>query len=305
MFTRISSNYVLNKNVINKKPENKIAILGTSPVMVILALELVKKNSVTIYEKSKNLGGAWSLLNFKNKNIKSKTNVVVPLNQQQEQFISKLNKFLKKKVNIKKIYDKYSTLSSFKPKKIYDHSFINLYKELLKSKIKIIKKEVTAIKANEHIFINNKDKFSKAFIPFYSSIKKIYNNKFTIKTNYKIIKSKHFMVILKDKFLKDFYYSENFNKVFDRAQLNNYGNFFVFNSRIRKPFKNFNKKKLMRTLSQDLKHHKVLLTKKITYENFYRDSTQIKILMSCNKFKNIKIIDTSNFVGSLQKLRII
>ena len=42
-----------------------IALIGTSPIMIILADKLSKKNDITIFEKSKNYGGAWSLEKYK------------------------------------------------------------------------------------------------------------------------------------------------------------------------------------------------------------------------------------------------
>ena len=45
--------------------KKKIAIIGTSPIMSILARELSQKNDVTIFEKNKKFGGAWSLSKYK------------------------------------------------------------------------------------------------------------------------------------------------------------------------------------------------------------------------------------------------
>ena len=67
----------------------KIALIGTSPVMVILAHELSKKNDVTIFEKRSLYGGAWSLINYKGELINDKTNVVIPRNNREEKFVKK------------------------------------------------------------------------------------------------------------------------------------------------------------------------------------------------------------------------
>ena len=44
----------------------KIAIIGTTPIMVLKALLLSKNHDVTIFEKTNKLGGAWSFGKFKN-----------------------------------------------------------------------------------------------------------------------------------------------------------------------------------------------------------------------------------------------
>ena len=48
---------------------NKIAIIGNSPIMLILAnfLQKKKKQHVTIIKDKKNIGGAWSYFKFRNK----------------------------------------------------------------------------------------------------------------------------------------------------------------------------------------------------------------------------------------------
>ena len=44
-----------------------IAIIGTSPIMLILANYFCnKKIKVTIFDDSKKIGGSWSYYNFKN-----------------------------------------------------------------------------------------------------------------------------------------------------------------------------------------------------------------------------------------------
>ena len=79
----------------------RVAIIGTSPVMIILAHKLSQKNKVTIYEKRNLFGGAWSLEKHKGEHVKSKTNVVIPRNKNEEKFMIKMNSFIKKKFKIK------------------------------------------------------------------------------------------------------------------------------------------------------------------------------------------------------------
>ena len=89
--------------------KKKIAVIGSSPIMILLAYSLLKNNDVTIFEKNKILGGAWltrKILKDFNSNIH--TNVIVPLKKKDENYIVKINKILKKlNVKIKKNKLKY------------------------------------------------------------------------------------------------------------------------------------------------------------------------------------------------------
>ena len=50
--------------------KNNFAILGTSPIMIILAYELMKKgNNIKIIDFREEIGGAWSYIDFENNKI--------------------------------------------------------------------------------------------------------------------------------------------------------------------------------------------------------------------------------------------
>ena len=76
----------------------KIAIIGTTPIMIIHALLQSKSHDVTIFERSNKLGGAWAYGFYKNIVFSEKTNVVAPTNIVQEKYIPKMINFLKKKI---------------------------------------------------------------------------------------------------------------------------------------------------------------------------------------------------------------
>ena len=144
-----------------------IAIIGTSPIMIILANQLSKKNNITIFEKSKNYGGAWSLEKYKTEYIHGKTNVVIPRNKREEKFVIRMNKYLEKKFNIVAKVNKqfFSDSGIYKPKKIFIYDFKNLFIDL--NKKFNIKKNIKEIKINKNkVIINNKNYFDKIYIPY-------------------------------------------------------------------------------------------------------------------------------------------
>ena len=90
-------------------------------------------------------------------------------------------------------------------------------------------------------------------------------------------------------------YKEDFNEVFDRAQIIKKNKICAFTGRIKKKYKNKNKKFLLKNLN--INYKKNLLSHIISYSNYYRNEKQKKNLISiCNKTKFIDLIDTSNFV---------
>ena len=285
----------------------KIALIGTSPIIVLIAHRLSKNNEVTIFDYSKEFGGAWSWENFNKISVPNKTNVIVPANSQEEKKIKEINKFFLNNFSLKskKIKNNYHTLHSYKPKNVYEYDLYNMYKIIFAEKrIKIIKKKVSKLeKKNKKLLVNNMYKFDKIFIPFFAGLNTlIYRNKVE-KFDYNIIDSKHLFLISKNKLFKDFYYSEDFNFFLDRAQVERKNNLYFFKARIRKEFKKFTKKNLLDLLIPKKKHKKIIKSKIIKYKNFYRNESQLKKIKKIN-CKNIKVIDTSQFVFSFFKNRI-
>ncbi len=282
-----------------------IAIIGTSPIMIILANQLSKNNNITIFEKSKNYGGAWALEKYKSEHTNGKTNVVIPRNKREEKFVLKMNKFLKQKFNIiAKVNNQFFSDSGiYKPKKIFIYDFKNLFLDL--NKKFDIKKDIKKIKVNKNkVIINNKDYFDKIYIPYNAGIDKINILNTVRKIDFSKIISKHILIITKKKVLKNFYYTEDFDNVFDRVLISNKKKFYSFTARIRKNYKKFSLKILLKKTKINLKGNKIYLTKILKYQNHYRGPEQIKELLKLKDNKKISIVDTRQFVKSLISLRV-
>ena len=282
-----------------------IAIIGTSPIMIILANQLSKNNNITIFEKSKNYGGAWALEKYKSEYTNGKTNVVIPRNKREEKFVIKMNKFLEKKFNIiAKVNNQFFSDSGiYKPKKIFIYDFKNLFLDL--NKKFDIKKDIKKVEVNKNkVIINNKDYFDKIYIPYNAGIDKINILNTVRKIDFSKIISKHILIITKKKVLKNFYYTEDFDNVFDRVLISNKKKFYSFTARIRKNYKKFSLKILLKKTKINLKGNKIYLTKILKYQNHYRGPEQIKELLKLKNNKKISIVDTRQFVKSLISLRV-
>tara|TARA_B110000305_G_scaffold14510_1_gene13589 strand:+ start:3053 stop:3910 length:858 start_codon:yes stop_codon:yes gene_type:complete len=282
-----------------------IAIIGTSPIMIILANQLSKNNNITIFEKNKNYGGAWALEKYKSEYTNGKTNVVIPRNKREEKFVIKMNKFLEKKFNIiAKVNNQFFSDSGiYKPKKIFIYDFKNLFLDL--NKKFDIKKDIKKVEVNKNkVIINNKDYFDKIYIPYNAGIDKINILNSVRKIDFSKIISKHILIITKKKVLKNFYYTEDFDNVFDRVLISNKKKFYSFTARIRKNYKKFSLKILLKKTKINLKGNKIYLTKILKYQNHYRGPEQIKELLKLKNNKKISIVDTRQFVKSLISLRV-
>ena len=282
-----------------------IAIIGTSPIMIILAYELSKKNNITIFEKSRNYGGAWSFEKYKSEYVHGKTNVVIPRNKREEKFVIRMNKYLKKKFNIDvKLNEQFfSDSGAYKPKKIFIYDFKNLFIDL--NKRFNIKKNIKKIEVNKKkVNINDKNYFDKIYIPFNAGIDKIKVLKDVKKIDFSKIVSKHILIISKQKILKNFYYTEDFDNVFDRVLISSKKKFYSFTARIRKNYKLSSLKTILKKAKINIKGNKIYLTKILKYQNHYRDPKQIEKLLKLNVYKKISIVDTRQFVKSLISLRV-
>ena len=110
----------------------KIAILGTSPIMILLYFRLKKQNFVDVFENLK-IGGAWYLDKYKKKYFTPHNNIIVALNNNEEKYIELINKELAnfgcKKTKPK---GKYQLLTNYIPKNTYIHDLSNLFLQFKK-----------------------------------------------------------------------------------------------------------------------------------------------------------------------------
>jgi DNA-binding cell septation regulator SpoVG len=279
----------------------KIAIIGTSPIMLIRALILSSQHNVKIFDPSKIIGGAWGMMKLEKKlNIPRQTNAIVPTSLKEEKKIIKINKFLKKNFYIKiKKFDNFQFKQNYKPKNIFSYDLSSLYQKV-KKEIPIINKKINKILIKNDDFYLRKEKFDQVFISYFNSINHIEYNKKKILIDYQLFKSKHVGCLLKKKMSKKLVYNEFTDKVFDRYLINGKKNYFV--GRISREYKDKNFKNLMNDTNINFLNKKNI-SKKVFfyYKNFKRNEQQIKTLVEI-KNKNLKIIDTKQFATSLTKL---
>lgn len=283
---------------------NNIAVLGSSPIMIILAYELIKRgNKVKILDFRSNIGGAWSYVNFNENKISTQTNVIVPDNDFEEKNILKLNNYLINTFNIKieENKDKFEPLG-YLAKKNYDYDLRNIYNLISNNIISREKIFVDRIlQKNKKIIINDELTFDKIFISTYSGINKIIIDDNDIDVTPNPIISEHILLISKKIKTEYLTYSENFDKNFDRVQIKNINNLDIFTGRIRKEKKGQNIKDLINS-SNLVEKSDIIKIESYKYKNFYRDFDQRNKLKDFVLNSNIEYVNTALFVEAFFEL---
>lgn len=294
-----------------KKKEKKIAIISSSPLMIILALELQSQgNKVVVFDKSTVKGGAWGWFNLNlNKrflNVPKYTNIIHPYNEKERQFIKKMNSYLKEKhkVKVDKVKKKFDINYKYKDKFSYD--FSKFYENSLK-KIKFSKSYILKIEmlADKKVRLNNKLLFDKIFIPSFSGIKEIKILKKKIfYPECRDIVSEHVSIIAKKFKLKNFYYSQFFDDCFDRVRIEKINKFYNLTARLDHSIKGIKVSKLKNTyVNRFAKKSDVIKVQLSKFHNYYRNKEQLKKLKNAIKGSSVKYIDTTQFMCGIYSLR--
>ena len=291
--------------------KQKLALISTSPLMMMLALRLQEDgNEVTIFDYSKNVGGAWTWFNNKYSKrydkIPKYTNIINPYNKREVNFTSIMNNFLKKKYKIEVKQTKKKFEINYDYKKKYTYNFSKFF-EFASKKLKINKKFIFKIEtlANNKVRLNDKIMFDKVFIPSFSGLKKIkiYNKEVFFPDTKKII-SEHLSIIAKKFKLKNFYYSQFFDNNFDRVKIEKIKKIYCLTARLDHSIKGIKITKLKRFYLDKFVKQSDLINLQISkFHNYYRNKNQLQKLMNIVKNSNIKYVDTTQFMCGFFALR--
>ncbi len=281
----------------------KIAILGSSPVMIILFYLLKLKNEVVLFEENKILGGAWKLQKYKNSFINLHSNVVLPSSNKEYTRQKEINTLLKKKIGIKIKRSKKKIFALYKPQKYFEYDFNRIYQKILKNSHYIVKDKIRKITLLENNKIKvNKDKvFDIVFFPSYFGINHFYNKKKKINIDFKLIESLHLSVITNN-INQKLIYSDFYNNYFDRIDIHKHKNFFHITARISKQLKTLKLKKIKEKFIESFP--KIVIKKLFInrYKNYYRDQHQLNDLKTKLNKNKIIYINTTSFIAGICQL---
>ena len=222
-------------------------------------------------------------------------NIVWCVDKNVEKLQSKINKSLiKYGIKITKAQG-YHKPNVHLAKKNYKYDFTKLFES--KNKFKNIHEHVEKITVkNNEIKINNRS-YDRIYLPYFNGINNFSINKKKFYLSPKIITSKHILLIFKKLPIKAFVYTENFDHIFDRAQITKFKNFTSFTARVRIEHKTKTKLSLLKKskIYDFTKKNNLIFSSLLRYKNYFRDFNNIKKMKSICKHKNIKIIDTYQF----------
>lgn len=294
----------------NKK-NKKIAIISSSPLMMMLAIVLMEKgNHVIIFDKNKTKGGAWSWFSEQLETNKSYipryTNIINPYNKKEVKFTKKMNKFLKRKFKIKVFKTNKTFNINYKYKDKFRYDFSQFYEDSLK-KLKFVKNFISKIETldNKKVRLNNKFQFDNVFIPSFAGIKeiKIYKKK-TFYPQQKEIVSEHVSLLTKKIKLKNFYYSQFFDQNFDRIKIEKIKKIYNLTARLDHSIKGISLSRLRNYYLNKFTDKKDLVKVKLSkFHNYYRNKEQLKKLKKAVMGSNIKYIDTTQFMCGFYAIR--
>lgn len=286
------------------KIKNKsIAIIGTSPIMILLYFKLQSTNTIDVYEHS-SIGGAWKINKAKENSYTPHNNIIVALNKKEEKYIKSINKQLKnfrcKVINTK---TKFELNTNYKPENTYVHDLANLFKLFKKECLSLKKSKVKGIKVIKKKILVNRKSYDYVFLPTCPDLDyvKIDNMRFKIKRKMSI--SHHLTIVLKKIKFNDISYTENFDNVFDRAYFRNKKDSIFFTGRVRRSFKKFSPSQLINysEILTGVKHfiNEIYLNK---YNHSIIEQGCLKNMRLILKNSNLKIIETRQFVNSFIQL---
>ena len=281
--------------------KKKIALIGSSPIILIIANHLRKAgHKITIFDSNKKIGGAWAYYKFRDYFISTQTNVIVPDTKFEERNIPLINEFLKRnfKTKIKR------NVNSFKPlgylaKKNYEYNINSLYEKISQdNKIKFVKKFIKKIIIKNKKVLINKLLYDEIYVTTYCGVESLIIDNCKINIKPRLIVSQHAMIIAKKISRKHLAYSENFDKNFDRAQIRKIDNYTVFTARVRKEKKGESILNLIMSSKLVKKKSDIVKIVKTKYKNYYRNFEQRDFLSRNTIGTPIKYVNSALFVES-------
>jgi hypothetical protein len=282
----------------------KIAVISSSPMMMMLALKLMKRNEVCVFDYANRKGGAWGWFDNYKEYVPRYSNAIVPLSKKEAKLIPFMNRILKNRFKIKIKQTRKKILINYPLKKKYIYDFSTFYKLALK-KINFKKEFVSQIKIlkNKKILLNNKYLFDKLYLPTFAGVEEIIKNGKIYKPTFRVIVSEHVSILAKKFKLKNFYYSDFYNDSFDRLKIEKNKSFFALTARLTFARKGLPVNKLKKYMSDLVDKKNIIRITKSKFKNYFRNKDEIILFKNIVKNSNIKYVDTTQFVCGFLRLR--
>ena len=109
----------------------------------------------------------------------------------------------------------------------------------------------------------------------------------------------HIQILAKKTNLKNLYYSDFFNKNFDRVKIDIYKNFSYVIARLNKTNKKLPIVKIKKIINPFVSRKNMLSLKKSKFKNYYRNKKQLEEYKKIISSTNLIYINTTSFITGL------
>lgn len=284
----------------------EVAIVGTSPVMTLLAIRLARLGiSVFVFEADENQGGAWRLSNEPDKQYSLFNNNIFPENQREAEQLPALATFIRQSgipCSIKQSWPR--TNRRYQPNMELVVDIKMLLEQLSCEPLVTVRSErVGHIQIlQDHVELN-KFECDYAFVPRHFSSITFTRDKQTSITVPRTIVSHHvwlhFAEGYDDQLVADF--MEDIDNVFDRCQFRMRQDAWQFVGRVRQQYKNLPTAELL-NYSESLKVHREHIASHgmSTYEdNTYSDDA-MKRVTDFIYGSRVQSVNTYSFISGVE-----
>ncbi|MDB5526940.1 MAG: hypothetical protein JWR51_43 [Devosia sp.] len=284
--------------------EGPDAVLGTSPLMIILADHLARSRPVTIFEERPVVGGAWSQLAVGNRRISSKTNILVPLGLDEEPVMARINALLLDRFGIEAIPspDQIRMLSSYSPQNRFHYDLQPLFASLVDMD-RLVTMHVSHVIADMGSVEVGGHRFARMYLPYFAGVEGIAVDGKLLPTPFSEVVSEHLLLILDGEIADGALYCEDFNEVFDRVQIKNRPGEIIFTGRVARAHKGRALEWLTAQAVGLFPGASVLHATIDKYRNFHRNEEQLATLQAAvDAAPQLYLVNTGQFVAGFKSL---
>ncbi len=281
---------------------HKIAIIGSSPIQLFLALSLARKsNHITLFNSDSWLGGAWRRIDTPFGPLSTHNNIILPLDSSETQYLDAIrDKIRSFNIDSHIIKCNVELNIAYQPTLKLEFDFEQLLALISENRNILLSSSCESIEIVKQTLLINKSIFDFCYLSRrFRTIDFTKENNQVLPT-YKSNLSHHYIFVFSSvsNSIRLFEYTENYSDFFDRASLKTLGqNKYCFTARLRRSKKNLSEESIILEIKKDLSsfHPYPLFIKK----NLYSDVIVSNIQTIERHYKPfLKTIDTDQFVNS-------
>ena len=280
----------------------KIAIIGSSPIQLFLALYLARNNNhITLFNSDSWLGGAWRRINTPFGPLSTHNNIILPLDSSESQYLHVICDAIRSfNIDSHVIKCNVDLNLAYQPTLKLEFDFDKLIACVIENRNIHLSSSCESIEIDRQTFLINKSIFDLCYLSKRFRAIAFSKDSNQILPVYTSNLSHHYIFVFSSlsNSISLFEYTESYSDFFDRASLKSLGqNKYCFTARLRRSKKHLSEEIIILEIKKDL--FGIQPIPLFIKKNLYSDVivSNIKIIESHYK-PFIKIVDTDQFVCS-------